>query len=66
VASCMTHTQNDRCLGVFGMRERATLLGGTLTIESTPGSGTTVFVEVPLRTEAAYDRSKADTHPAGG
>jgi len=66
VASCMTHTQNDRCLGVFGMRERATLLGGTLTIESTPGSGTTVFVEVPLRTEAAYDRSKADPHPAGG
>ena len=66
VASCMTHTQNDRCLGVFGMRERATLLGGTLTIESTPGSGTTVFVEVPLRTEAAYDRSKADTHSAGG
>jgi len=66
VASCMTHTQNDRCLGVFGMRERATLLGGALTIESTPGSGTTVFVEMPLRTEAAYDRSKTDTHPAGG
>jgi signal transduction histidine kinase len=66
VASCMTDTQNDRCLGVFGMRERATLLGGTLTIESTPGSGTTVFVEVPLRTEAAYDRSQTDTHPAGG
>ena len=48
VASCMKDTQNDRCLGVFGMRERATLLGGTLTIESTPGSGTTVFIELPL------------------
>jgi len=35
-------------LGLHGMRERAELLGGTLTIESAPGSGTTVFVEVPL------------------
>ncbi|MBI2000761.1 MAG: HAMP domain-containing protein [candidate division NC10 bacterium] len=48
VASCMSESRGERCLGVFGMRERATLLGGTLTIESTPGSGTTIFVEVPL------------------
>jgi signal transduction histidine kinase len=34
-------------LGLVGMRERARMLGGTLTIESTPGAGTTVFVEVP-------------------
>lgn len=35
-------------LGLFGMRERANLIGGELTIESSPGAGTTVFVEVPL------------------
>jgi signal transduction histidine kinase len=35
-------------LGLSGMRERAELLGGRLTIESAPGEGTTVFVEVPL------------------
>jgi signal transduction histidine kinase len=35
-------------LGLYGMEERATLLGGRLTIESTPGNGTAVFVEVPL------------------
>jgi len=35
-------------LGLFGMRERASLIGGELTIESSPGAGTTVFVEVPL------------------
>ena len=34
-------------LGVFGMRERAAMLGGTLTIESQPGIGTTIHVEVP-------------------
>ncbi|MBI4736790.1 MAG: HAMP domain-containing protein [candidate division NC10 bacterium] len=48
VASCMSESREERCLGVFGMRERATLLGGTLTVESAPGNGTTVFVEVPL------------------
>lgn len=35
-------------LGLLGMRERAELLGGTLQIESAPGEGTTVHVEVPL------------------
>jgi len=35
-------------LGMHGMEERATLVGGTLTIESAPGSGTSVYVEVPV------------------
>lgn len=34
-------------LGVLGMRERALMLGGRLTIESTPGKGSTVLLEVP-------------------
>ncbi len=33
--------------GLMGMHERVGLLGGKLTIESTPGAGTTVYVEVP-------------------
>jgi signal transduction histidine kinase len=40
-------------LGLFGMEERASLLGGTLSIESEPGAGTTVFVEIPLPTDGA-------------
>jgi signal transduction histidine kinase len=36
-------------LGLLGMRERAEMLGGTLTIESWPERGTTVFVQVPVR-----------------
>lgn len=35
-------------LGLHGMRERATLAGGVLEIESAPGSGTAVFVKIPL------------------
>ncbi len=35
-------------LGLYGMEERAALVGGTLTVESKPGMGTTVYVEVPL------------------
>ncbi|MBI2216883.1 MAG: HAMP domain-containing protein [Candidatus Rokubacteria bacterium] len=38
----------DRRLGLHGMRERTALLGGSLTVESAPGHGTTIFVEVPL------------------
>ena len=34
-------------LGLFGMRERIEMLGGTFTIESSPGKGTTVRAEVP-------------------
>ena len=40
--------QGDRGLGLVGMRERAALLGGSVEIESRPGSGTTVFARVPV------------------
>jgi signal transduction histidine kinase len=35
-------------LGLVGMRERAHLVGGSMTVESSPGRGTTVGVNVPL------------------
>jgi PAS domain S-box-containing protein len=35
-------------LGLISMRERAKLLGGTLSIESAPGLGTTLTVTIPL------------------
>jgi signal transduction histidine kinase len=34
-------------LGLLGMRERAEMLGGSLTVESSEGKGTTVVAEVP-------------------
>lgn len=34
-------------MGLIGMRERASLVGGTLEIESAKGKGTTVYVRIP-------------------
>jgi signal transduction histidine kinase len=34
--------------GLVSMRQRATLAGGELEIDSTPGAGTSIFVRVPL------------------
>lgn len=40
---------NDKNLGLLGMSERALLIGGKIVIESEPGAGTTIFLEVPLK-----------------
>jgi two-component system sensor kinase len=36
--------------GLIGMKERATLIGGRLEIESKSGEGTTIYVKVPFST----------------
>lgn len=42
-------TQTDGSgLGLFGMRERMALVGGTVEIESAPGRGTVITARVPL------------------
>ncbi|MGI8330700.1 sensor histidine kinase [Actinomadura scrupuli] len=41
--------------GLIGMRERAVRVGGTLTVSSRPGEGTTLTVVVPLETSADQD-----------
>jgi signal transduction histidine kinase len=46
-------------LGLSGMRERAALLNGSVTIQSTPGSGTAVLVRIPL-VEGNHDEN---SHP---
>lgn len=38
-------------LGLLGMRERVEQVGGTVEIESSPGSGTTVVVHIPISEE---------------
>jgi len=41
-------TPANEKLGLLGMEERASLVGGQLTIESQPGRGAAIFVEVPV------------------
>ena len=33
-------------LGLFGIRERSEMIGATLVVESAPGKGTTIMLEV--------------------
>jgi signal transduction histidine kinase len=40
--------KTGRGVGLFGMKERVTLVGGSCTVQSQPGQGTTVISEVPL------------------
>jgi two-component system, NarL family, sensor kinase len=49
--------------GLLGMNERARLLGGTLRIESVPGSGTTIEATIPVDSSAATHAS-SPTHSA--
>ena len=46
----IVHTQN-KSLGLQGIRERASLFDGSLTIESEPGHGSSLFVEIPYTAE---------------
>lgn len=40
--------EGPRGLGLLGIKERVALLDGTVTIQSAPGKGTRIMVEVPL------------------
>ncbi|HET8943466.1 MAG TPA: ATP-binding protein [Dehalococcoidia bacterium] len=46
-------------LGLFGMRERLALVGGTVAIESASGRGTTIIARVPLRGQS-HNHSKGE------
>ncbi len=46
-------------VGIYGMRERITWLGGVFTIRSRPGAGTRVVAEVPLPTSEGLNGDRA-------
>jgi len=46
-------------LGLLGMRERVEMIGGTFSIESTPGTPATVRVVIPFATESVTSISDA-------
>lgn len=43
-----TGTLSEAHLGLVGIRERVHLVGGSVTVESSPGHGTTICVSIPL------------------
>jgi signal transduction histidine kinase len=54
----------DKSLGLLGMRERAELVGGKLSIRSEPGAGTSIELEVPLGTDTSLWTTTTWSGPA--
>ncbi|HSB71111.1 MAG TPA: PAS domain S-box protein [Candidatus Methylomirabilis sp.] len=53
---------NHNSLGLLGMRERALLLGGQVSIAGRPGEGTTVSVRIPLKVPSIQDATRQSQH----
>ena len=43
------HTKKNNRLGLLGMRERVEMVGGSFSIESAPGKGTSIKAQIPFR-----------------
>ena len=44
----ISEVKPSKRLGLLGIRERLSLISGTLEIESAPGCGCTLYIRVPL------------------
>ncbi len=51
-------------IGLSSMRERVAVLGGDFRIDSSPGAGTAIMVEVPLAKRREADRERGDSGQA--
>jgi PAS domain S-box-containing protein len=47
--------KDKRSLGIIGMRERATLLGGTFQLRSFPDQGTRIRIEIPYSEDSNHE-----------
>ena len=59
-AERVLHAKKNRRLGLLGMRERLEMVGGTFTITSAPGKGTTLLAQIPLIDRTPEGRTRAD------
>ena len=60
---------HGRSMGLLGMRERASLLGGEFTLDSHPGRGTRIAVVIPCQTNWSIPEQGAQENghtPAAG
>jgi two-component system sensor histidine kinase UhpB len=55
----LTAERHDGGVGLWGMQERINLIGGRLTVDSSPGEGTEIRVEVPLAARVTSDLESA-------
>lgn len=55
----------NKTLGLLGMRERAALLGGELTVDSAPGQGTTIYAFFPTSQKRRLKNNAADYAQSG-
>jgi PAS domain S-box-containing protein len=56
--------QGTKSMGLTGIRERTSLIGGDVEFETSPGSGTTLFVRVPVQTSLARQSGETKTDRA--
>jgi len=54
----MWRVRKSRHLGMLGMRERVEMVGGTFTVESAPGQGTTVRARIPFDKHQGKERRR--------
>ena len=57
VEGILSHPDDRVGIGIFGMRERAALVGGTLAIRSVTGQGTRIAVRIPMEIDHEPDSS---------
>lgn len=62
-AGVVVDTARESGFGLGTMRERVEQLGGTLSIESAPGEGTTLVVELPLSADEPARQAPDDREP---
>ncbi len=59
VEEAISSKERPRGLGLLGMKERVELVNGTLSIESRPGGGTEINIEIPLNKEVSNGKDKS-------
>ncbi|MCL5046079.1 MAG: histidine kinase [Actinobacteria bacterium] len=65
VDEILREKEGKRCLGLIGMMERASLLGGKVGIESSFGLGTIISVQIPIASQGG-ELDGQDTRALGG
>lgn len=58
--------KQSKGMGLLGIEERVAHLGGRCTIQSEPGSGTAIDIDLPFTREQSAKTSERDSHFVGG